>query len=88
MGPTDFSVQDAIVNQIENFGKKFDIEGIQFPSPLDIFEIEVVSVLSDVDKYVDETTPSSIKFKKERNFLHILSDIRSELVMILYVLEQ
>ncbi|MCJ1378732.1 hypothetical protein MMC17_001831 [Xylographa soralifera] len=75
MEHTRFCVEDAVVNHIENFGKKFDIEGT-----------EVVSILSDVDKYVDETRPSSIKFKKERNFLHNLSDIRSELVMILYVL--
>jgi hypothetical protein len=77
-----------IASHIESFGKESHVGGKRFLPALDIFENEVVAALSDVDKYIDETKPSSVDYKKERNFLHVLSDIRSELVMVLYVLEQ
>jgi hypothetical protein len=77
-----------IASHIESFGKESHVGGHRFLPALDIFENEVVAALSDVDKYIDETKPSSVDYKKERNFLHVLSDIRSELVMVLYVLEQ
>jgi hypothetical protein len=77
-----------IASHIESFGKESHVGSKRFLPALDIFENEVVAALSDVDKYIDETKPSSIDYKKERNFLHVLSDIRSELVMVLYVLEQ
>jgi hypothetical protein len=77
-----------IASHIESFGKESHAGGKRFLPALDIFENEVVAALSDVDKYIDETKPSSVDYKKERNFLHVLSDIRSELVMVLYVLEQ
>jgi len=78
----------VIASHIESFGKESHVGGKRFLPALDIFENEVVAALSDVDKYIDETKPSSVDYKKERNFLHVLSDIRSELVMVLYVLEQ
>ncbi|EON69260.1 hypothetical protein W97_08420 [Coniosporium apollinis CBS 100218] len=83
-----YQVALLIAEQIENFGKKRDIGDVEFLPALDIFENEMVSVLSDVEKYVDTTKPSLVEFKRERKFLHRLSDVRSELVMILYVLEQ
>jgi signal transduction histidine kinase len=77
-----------IASYIESFGKESYVGSERFLPILDIFKNEVVAALSDVDKYIDETKPSSVDYKKERNFLHVLSDIRSKLVIVLYVLEQ
>lgn len=77
-----------IANQIEHFGEECVLKGVKFPAPLDVFETSVVSVLSDVNSYMKTTKPAEIDYHKEREFLHVLSDIRSELVMIQDILEQ
>ena len=87
------SDQDAqlgliIAKQIEQFGEDCVLEGIKLPAPLDIFETSVVSILSDVNSYMKRTKPGEIDYHKEREFLHDLSDIRSELVMIQDILGQ
>ena len=78
----------TIANQIEHFGEECVLKGVKFPAPLDVFETSVVSVLSDVNSYMKTTKPGEIDYHKEREFLHVLSDIRSELVMIQDILEQ
>ena len=50
--------------------------------------ISTVSVLSDVETHVDTIKPSSVHCLKEKKFLHQLSDVRSELVIILSILRE
>jgi hypothetical protein len=71
-----------------------------YPSPLDIFEVAVVRVLSDVTEYMDSATSMDFsmqlattevmrhEMKAERRFLDNVSDIKSELAMIDEILSQ
>jgi hypothetical protein len=56
--------------------------------PLARFENRVVSILTDVKKYIQDTNRSRIRYDKEAGFHHVLSDCRSELAMLDYVLTQ
>jgi hypothetical protein len=74
---------------IEVFGiETVNHNGHRIPPTLDLFESRVVSILSDVDMYIKETKRNAIDYYSEANFLHVLSDCRSELVMIQAILEQ
>lgn len=77
---------------IEAFGKEevLEYEGRThtFAPALDLFESRVVSVLSEVKTYMEDAKRNTIDFDKERHFHHTISDVRSELVMIKYVLSQ
>jgi hypothetical protein len=84
----DSELGEIIATYIEAFGKEQEIDGERFLPALDIFEQEVVSVLSGADEYIDKSDPGSVSFYKERRLLHTLSDVRSELAMILHVLQQ
>lgn len=58
------------------------------PPTLDLFERQTVQVLSNVKKYMNETKRNQILYQEERGFHHDLSDCRSELAMIQYILDQ
>jgi hypothetical protein len=78
-----------IANFIQGFGKEHvDHSGRTIPPTLDLFERRVVSVLSEVKTYITETKRNAIDYNSETNFLHVLSDCRSELAMIQHILEQ
>ncbi|CAN9243934.1 unnamed protein product [Alternaria alternata] len=83
----------VIANQVFEFGEEHDQEdeGSRFRSALQMFEVAVVTTLSDVQRYLDgeqDTLTMKGQKKKERDFIHIMSDIHSELDMISAVLQQ
>lgn len=69
-----------IVDCILKFGERQFYQS--FPAPLDIFEIGVVRILSDTDEYLDPKNLTTLDIHKERELLHDIADIRSELAMI------
>jgi hypothetical protein len=77
-----------ITDFIAEFGKETIHNDRKIPPALDLFESRVVSVLSDVKKYIKETRRNDIDYNSEANFLHVLSDCRSELAMIQHILAQ
>lgn len=56
--------------------------------PLARFENQVVSILTEVEQYIKDTNRSKITYDKERRFHHELSDCRSELAMLDYIVTQ
>jgi Mg2+ and Co2+ transporter CorA len=78
-----------IADCIMGFGRELvrPHEGVRIPPTLDLFENRVVSILSDVKKYMDHPK-REIEFSKEAGFHHDLSDCRSELAMIKHFLKQ
>ncbi|PVH97207.1 hypothetical protein DM02DRAFT_674276 [Periconia macrospinosa] len=94
---SDLSSRDPLLqmgylmaNCIEGFGKETNVEyeGVKhtFKPALDIFESRVVSVLSQVQKYVDNKR--DIDYDVEKDLYHTIADIRSELAMIKHFLRQ
>jgi signal transduction histidine kinase len=78
-----------IADSIDNFGKKTSTEDGSTPvAALDLFENRVVGIASEVDDYVGDGKSSVVNFAEERYFTHIISDVRSELAMVQYFLEQ
>lgn len=75
-----------IAKQINRFGKPQADEA--FAPPLDYFEMGVVRVLSEVKEYLGEKNLEKLDIDKEKGFIHNISDIRNELIMIKDVLEQ
>jgi hypothetical protein len=78
---------------IDRFNEHYTSDGVEYPPPLDLFETRVVGVLSEVTNYVkkvpgDESNISKLDYRRERYFIHVISDVRSELAMIRHVLEQ
>jgi hypothetical protein len=72
-----------IAGFIQEFGQEHaDHNGRTIPPTLDLFERRVVSVLSEVKTYITETKRNAIDYNSETNFMHVLSDCRSELAMI------
>ena len=80
MEDPDLHIGLLLADQIDNFGKTQANDS--FPAPLDIFETGVVRVMSSVDEYMEPDTSETLEIKTERGFMHDISDIRSELVMI------
>lgn len=82
-----FQAGHIIAHHLQKFNKPQ--AGGKFPSPLDIFEVSVVRILSDVEAYTDpnkQLLPEDIE--KERGFIHRIADVREELVMIREILDQ
>jgi hypothetical protein len=77
-----------IASRIKAFGAPYENEdeGLRFPPTLGLFETAVVSILTDVDEYM--RTQVSVDVEKEAEFIHVICDIRDELVMIQDVLNQ
>jgi hypothetical protein len=79
---------------IAHYVKAFGNEGLtlpdkkEVPPALDLFERQVVKVLSDVKTYIRTTPQSRIVYVKEKGFHLSLSDCRSELAMIQHILTQ
>jgi hypothetical protein len=74
---------------IDRFGQGMILDdGNEVPPTLDLFEIQVVSLLSEVKTYIRDTKPNAIDYETEERFYHVLSDCRSELAMIRHVLNQ
>lgn len=59
-----------------------------FAPPLDYFEMGVVRILSEVNEYLKKENLGKLSIDSEKEFLHDIADIRNELVMIQYVLDQ
>ncbi|RYN45028.1 hypothetical protein AA0114_g9466 [Alternaria tenuissima] len=78
---------------IDRFGEHYTSNGVKYPPPLDLFETRVVGILSEVTNYVkkapgDESNINKLEYRRERYFIHVISDVRSELTMIKHILEQ
>jgi hypothetical protein len=78
---------------INRFGEHYISDGITYPPPLDLFETRVVGILSEVTDYVkkvpgNESSINGLEYRRERYFIHVISDVRSELAMIKHILEQ
>jgi signal transduction histidine kinase len=76
-----------IAGFIDGFGHGYSDNDISHPSTLDLFETRVVNLLSEVRGYT-AMRERNLNFRQEQYFLHVISDVRSELAMIKSVLEQ
>ncbi|CAI9630206.1 unnamed protein product [Alternaria burnsii] len=93
--PADIHLGLIITSFIDSFGKSYydyDDE-LEYPAPLDLFETRVVHLLSEVRKYIEQpsggkSSSSGLEYRRERYFIHVISDVRSELGMIQHVLAQ
>lgn len=83
----DLQMGLIIADHIQAFGSEYKNDGVEFPPTLNIFEMAVVSLLSDVDEYMNQNS-TTLNLKKESEFIHEISDIQSELFMIQDVLNQ
>jgi hypothetical protein len=84
-----------ITSAIDRFSKGYINyeDEVEYPPPLDLFETRVVQILSEVRSYIEPPTgekssSSGLEYRRERYFIHVISDVRSELAMIQHVLEQ
>lgn len=82
-----------ITSFIERFGKSYTDHGVRYPPPLDLFETRVVQLLSEVRSYIEKppggkSSFSGLEYRRERYFMHVISDVRSELAMVKHVLDQ
>ena len=85
-GHPDLHIGLLLAHLIDKFG---EAQAEMFQSPLDIFETGVIQVISRVETFMKQ--PTSVKpddIIKERDFMHDISDIRSELAMITEILRQ
>lgn len=76
----DLHIGLLLAHHIDNFG---EVQAKIFQSPLDIFETGVIQVITRVERFMKQ--PTSLKpddIKKERGFMHDISDIRDELAMV------
>ena len=76
----DLHIGLHLAHHIEKFGK---LQANLFQSPLDIFETGVIQVITRVETFMKQRTslkPDDIK--RERGFMHDISDIRDELAMV------
>lgn len=87
-GDADLFIGSMLKAHIEGFGQHYERGSVIYPPALDMFEQHVVSVVTEVSKYVNESPPSKMNFHTERKLLHRLSDVQEELAMVKYVLEQ
>lgn len=83
--PEDF-VAKLLADQVHRFGHVQGSE--EFPSPLDIFELGVVQVLSSVAKYMENNTLTSEDIATEMELVEAIADIRDELAMVDEILRQ
>jgi hypothetical protein len=82
-----------ITSFVDRLGMSYTDQRVHHPPPLDLFETRVVELLSEVRSYISvppggKFTFSGLEYRRERYFMHVISDIRSELAMIQHVLEQ
>lgn len=81
-----------IATCIEKFGRpevtKDKGKANTYPPTLDLFESQVVSILTEVKRYLESPKRNYIDFDKEKDFHHALLDVHSELAMIKHFLSQ
>ena len=77
-----------LAHHIELFGEKMEpTDSDTFSPPLDVFENAVLLCMSDIDDY--STSPSGLADKfRERELIHSIADIRSELHMIRGIIQE
>ncbi|KAI1118646.1 hypothetical protein F5Y14DRAFT_399275 [Nemania sp. NC0429] len=79
---------EFLANQVTLFDHESCFGDVRVPPVLNIFEGAAVSILSEVDEYMRGQQPSGLDINKEAQFVHRISDLRSELAMIQDVLDQ
>ncbi|KAI4687203.1 uncharacterized protein J4E84_005575 [Alternaria hordeiaustralica] len=83
----------TITSLVNRFGKAYRDLGVDYPPTLDLFETRVVKLLEEVRLYTEKpaggmSSFSGLEYRRERYFIHVISDVRSELAMIQHFLEQ
>jgi hypothetical protein len=73
---------------IDELGKPHFQDGITHLPTLILIENRLVGIMSGVENYVGTNKSGDVNFAKERYFTHVVSDVRSELAMVSYFLEQ
>jgi hypothetical protein len=73
---------------IDEFGKPYSQDGITHLPTLDLNENRLFGIMSEVENYVDTNRSGDANFAKEQYFTYVVSDVRSELAMVSYFLEQ
>lgn len=87
----DLLISQLLLSRVKAFGRPVLHDGsglIKFAPVLNIFENAVVSAFAAVDRYTRSGSVSELNLKQEADFIHTISDIRSELAMIQDVLNQ
>ncbi|KAH7083841.1 hypothetical protein FB567DRAFT_93234 [Paraphoma chrysanthemicola] len=87
-GKTKTKAEPERSDTANNETKKNNEHEDKVPPALDLFERQVVRILSEVKRYTEETPRKRIIYAKEEAFHHQLSDCRSELAMIQHVLDE
>lgn len=88
-GHISATIGSMIAVHIKHFGEELVLDnGEKVPPTLDLFESRVVSILSDVKAYMQDTKRNRLDYDTEAMFHHTLSDCRSELAMIQHILAQ
>jgi hypothetical protein len=86
----DYQMGIVLARIIENFSRAFMVPDADslLPSVLSIYETSLLTLVSEVDQYLDPGKPPSLNIDTEKRFTHEIWDLRSELVMIGDVLGQ
>jgi hypothetical protein len=73
---------------VDHFGKRvLSNTGVR-RSALDHFELRIVGILNEAHTYISMGESGRVNFDQERYLIHVVSDVRSELAMIRYVLAE
>ena len=83
---SDIQIGLLLANHIENFGNTQAKD--RYQSPLDLFEITIVQVLSRINSYMTSSKLGIPRIKEERELMQDISKIRSELGIIGGILSQ
>jgi hypothetical protein len=78
----------VLSNYVNEFGRMSSSATGPSRTALDHFEIRIASILSEAHEYVHNGEADQVSYEKERYFILVVSDVRSELAMILYVFQQ
>jgi hypothetical protein len=91
-GPNTLSpnlhIGQIMARRINDFDAVYKRGAVSFLPTLNIFETSVVSILSEVEEYMKDPDPVKLDINMEANFIHVISDIRSELALIQDILNQ
>ena len=82
----DLHIGLLLADHIDNFGRTQADD--KFQSPLDLYEIGVVHVMSCMNEYVISSKSGTPKIKEEWELMKNITNIRSELAMIDSILHQ
>ena len=83
----DLHIGLILAYHVKAFNCAYENESVHFEPVLNIFETAMMQVQSEVNTYM-KLHRTRLDIDKEADFIHNISDIRSEIAMIQYVLNQ